>query len=72
MSSRFRHAALVGKYQARGIRPVLEEIAHFLVCQGLEVSLEEQTAQNTGIADYGAFTADELWLILGVTALGEN
>ncbi|MFT3957379.1 MAG: NAD kinase [Piscinibacter sp.] len=60
MASRFRHAALVGKYQARGIRPVLEEIAHFLVRQGLEVSLEKQTAQNTGIADYGAFTADEL------------
>ena len=60
MSSRFRHAALVGKYQARGIRPVLEEIAHFLVRQGLEVSLEKQTAQNTGIVDYGAFTADEL------------
>lgn len=60
MASRFRHAALVGKYQARGIRPVLEEIAHFLVRQGLEVSLEAQTAQNTGIADYGALTADEL------------
>ncbi len=60
MSSRFRHAALVGKYQAHGIRPVLEEIAHFLVRQGLEVSLEQQTAQSTGIADYGAFTSDEL------------
>ncbi len=60
MSSRFRHAALVGKYQAHGIRPVLEEIAHFLVRQGLEVSLEQQTAQSTGIADFGAFTADEL------------
>ena len=60
MVSRFRHAALVGKYQARGIRPVLEEIAHFLVRQGLEVSLEQQTAQNTGITDYGSFTPDEL------------
>jgi len=60
MVSRFRHAALVGKYQAQGIRPVLEEIAHFLVRQGLEVSLEQQTAQSTGIADYGALTPDEL------------
>ena len=60
MASRFRHAALVGKYQAHGIRPVLEEIAHFLVRQGLEVSLEKQTAQSTGITGYGAFTPDEL------------
>lgn len=60
MVSRFRHAALVGKYQARGIRPVLEEIAHFLLRQGLEVTLELQTAQSTGITDYGAMSPDEL------------
>ncbi len=54
MPTRFRHAALVGKYQAHGIRGVLEEIAHFLVRQGLEVSLEKQTAQSTGITGYGA------------------
>jgi NAD+ kinase len=60
MVSRFRHAALVGKYQAQGIRGVLEEIAHFLVRQGLEVSLEQQTAQSTGITDHGALTTDEL------------
>jgi NAD+ kinase len=60
MVSRFRHAALVGKYQARGIRPVLEEVAHFLVREGMEVSLEQQTAQSTGIADFGALTPDEL------------
>jgi NAD+ kinase len=60
MSSRFRHAALVGKYQAQGIRDVLEEVAHFLVRQGLEVSLERQTALNTGIEGFGARTAEEL------------
>ena len=60
MVSRFRHAALVGKYQAEGIRGVLEEIAHFLVREGLEVSMERQTALNTGIADFGAMTPDEL------------
>ena len=60
MPTRFRHAALVGKYQAQGIRGVLEEIAHFLVRQGLEVSLEAQTAQNTGILDYGALTPTQL------------
>jgi len=60
MVSRFRHAALVGKYQAEGMRGVLEEIAHFLVREGLKVSMERQTALNTGITDFGALTPDEL------------
>lgn len=60
MASRFRHAALVGKFQAQGMRGVLEEIAQFLERQGLEVSLEEQTALNTGITDRGALTPDQL------------
>ncbi|HEY0817259.1 MAG TPA: NAD kinase [Rhizobacter sp.] len=60
MPSRFRHAALVGKYQARGIRGVLEEIAHFLSRQGLEVSLERETALNTGITDFNALNPSEL------------
>ena len=60
MPSRFRHAALVGKYQARGIRGVLEEIAHFLHRQGLEVSLERETALNTGITDFNALNPAEL------------
>ena len=60
MPTRFRHAALVGKYQDPGIRFVLEEIAHFLLQQGLEVSLDVQTAQNTGLVGYGAFTAEQL------------
>ena len=62
MISRFRHAALVGKYQAQGIRDVLEEIARFLVRQGLDVSLEQQTALNTGMTDYGA-SASLYWPI---------
>jgi len=60
MSSRFRHAALVGKYQARGIQGPLEEIAQFLVRQGLEVSLERDTALNTGLTDYNALTHAEM------------
>ena len=60
MVSRFRHAALVGKYQAHGIRGVLEQIAHFLVRQGLAVSLEQQTAQSTGIDAYPALGPDEI------------
>ena len=60
MDSPFRHAAIIGKYQAEGMRGVLEEIAHFLLDQGLKVSLEQQTALNTGLTDFGALTADEL------------
>jgi NAD+ kinase len=59
MGIAFRHAAIVGKYQARGIRPVLEDIANFLLSQGLEVSFERDTAQNTGVTDFEALsTAD--------------
>ena len=60
MPRRFQHAALVGKYQADGIRPLLEEIAHFLVRQGLEVSLERQTALNTGVTDFEALSLDQI------------
>jgi NAD+ kinase len=60
MPTRFRHAALIGKYQAQGIRALLDEIAQFLVRQGLEVSLETDTALNTGLTDYGVLTQNEL------------
>lgn len=58
--SRFRHAALVGKYQARGIRPLLEEVAHLLVRSGLDVSLEQETAYNTGMTDYPALSVQQI------------
>jgi NAD+ kinase len=60
MASAFRHAVIVGKYQARGIREVLEEIAHFLVGCGLEVSFERDTAQATGVTDFDALSHDEM------------
>jgi NAD+ kinase len=60
MPSRFRHAAIVGKYQARGIRPLLEEIAHFLVAQGLDVSFERETALATGVTGYDVVPAGSL------------
>jgi NAD+ kinase len=60
MGSRFRHAALVGKHQAEGIRPVLEEIAAYLNEQGLKVSLERQTAGSTGIDRFGALELAEI------------
>jgi NAD+ kinase len=60
MAARFRHAALIGKYQARGIRPVLEDVARFLCEQGLEVSFERETAVATGVADYDTLTTEQL------------
>jgi len=60
MGRRFQHAALVGKYQADGIRPLLQEIAHFLVRQGLEVSFEHHTAASTGVSDFDALTIDQI------------
>jgi NAD+ kinase len=60
MVRRFRHAAIVGKYQARGIRPVLEEIANFLLSQGLEVSFDHETATATGVTDFDMLTPAEM------------
>ena len=60
MAERFRHVAIVGKHQAPGIRPVLEEIAQFLSSQGLQVALEADTAQATGMTAYGALSPAEL------------
>ena len=66
MSRRFRHAAIVGKYEAQGIRDVLDEVARFLLRQGLEVTLERDTALNTGLADYGAMSPAELGQICDI------
>jgi NAD+ kinase len=60
MPSGFRHAAIVGKYQARGIRPLLEDIAHFLMERGLEVSFERDTAAATGVSDFEALAPEEM------------
>ncbi|MBL8308657.1 MAG: NAD kinase [Rubrivivax sp.] len=60
MPSGFRHAAIVGKYQARGIRPVLEEIAYFLVDRGLEVSFERDTASATGVTGFESLSPADM------------
>ncbi len=60
MGTGFKHAVIVGKYQARGIRAVLEEIAHFLQSQGLEVSFERQTALSTGVTDFEAIDPQDM------------
>jgi NAD+ kinase len=74
MGSRFRHAAIVGKYQARGIRPLLEEIAQFLVAQGLDVSFERDTAQATGVTGYDIVAPGALGVAcdLGVVVGGDG
>jgi NAD+ kinase len=60
MPSGFRHAAIVGKYQALGIRPALEDIAHFLMAQGLEVCFDADTARNIGVTDYEALSPQQI------------
>jgi NAD+ kinase len=60
MATRFRHAALVGKFNAEGIREELESVAAFLVGNGLAVTLEEDTAIKTGIAGFPRLPASEL------------
>ena len=78
MKSKFRHVALIGKYQTvasnssgASSRQALEEIAHFLHDQGCEVALEAATAANMGISDYpvldvtGIGTHCDLGLVVG-------
>lgn len=67
MTPPFHHVALIGKYHHAGTgtvspesREVLERIAAFLVDQGCRVSLESQTAENSGISGYAALTPHEI------------
>jgi NAD+ kinase len=60
MGASFRHAVIVGKYQARGIRAVLMEIADLLLQQGLEVSFERDTAEATGVTDFDALAPAQM------------
>ncbi len=57
MKSQFRHVALVGKYHAQGSRSAVEHIAHFLGTQGCEVSIEQDTANNTGLTQFPTLDA---------------
>jgi NAD+ kinase len=58
--ARFRHAAIVGKPQAQGNRELLDEVAQFLVREGLDVSLERATALATGLTVYDVLDAAQL------------
>ncbi|UZD54454.1 NAD kinase [Caldimonas aquatica] len=62
MLPRFRHVALIGKYQAQGIEPVLNDIAQLLLRLGAEVALEHDTALNTSLAEYPMLTVAEIGL----------
>ena len=57
MKSQFRHVALIGKYNAQGSRSALEGIAQFLGTQGCEVTLEKDTARNTGLTQFPTLDA---------------
>jgi NAD+ kinase len=59
-SLRFRHVAIVGKYQAVGSRDALDGIAHFLHDEGCDVSMEHDTAHNTGLTQYGALDVEQI------------
>ncbi len=56
---RFRRVALVGKHQAQGIRPLIEDIASVLSEAGAEVTLESRTAANTGIESFPTLSVAE-------------
>ncbi|MEW6099305.1 MAG: NAD kinase [Pseudomonadota bacterium] len=62
MLPRFRHVALIGKYQAQGIEPVLNDIAQLLLRLGAEVALEHDTALNTSLAEYPTLAVAEIGL----------
>ena len=61
MALRFRHAVIVGKHQAQGMRDLLDELAQLLVGRGLDVSFDRATALNTGLdASYSALDTDQM------------
>ena len=52
--------ALIGKFQAADTHKDLHGLAVFLTAQGLEVSLERETALNTGISDFPTVDVDAI------------
>jgi NAD+ kinase len=60
MPKRFQHVAIVGKFQARGIAPLLNDLAAFMGAQGLDVSFERDTALSIGAHDDEALTPEQI------------
>ena len=58
--SRFHHVALIGKFQAADTHRDLHGLAVFLTALGLEVSVERETALNTGIGDFPTVDVDAI------------
>ena len=63
----FRQIALFGKYQttAPGVadapaRRALEEIAHFLMDQGFDIVIEDETAANMGLGSYNTLSVNQI------------
>lgn len=57
---RFSHVVIIGKYHAPGARHAVDEIAHFLHDEGCDVSLDQETALNTGLLQYPALTVSAM------------
>jgi len=67
MSSRFRHVALIGKYQASGARAqcgaqdnVMEGIGAFIESQGCKVFVEKSQSDSVEPGPYPALTVEEI------------
>jgi NAD+ kinase len=69
MTPRFRHVALIGKYQAGGARAqasapdeMLDTIGRFLRAQGCEVSVQQSEGDENGTtsSDYPALSVEEI------------
>jgi len=67
MGPRFRHVALIGKYQASGARAqggaldeVMEGIGAFLESQGCTVFVEQSQAEIVEVSRYKALTVEEI------------
>ena len=67
MRSKFRHAALFGKYHTtahggglESSRRVLDDVAQFLTLQGCDVVLDKETALHTGLSQYPMLEMQEI------------
>ncbi len=63
----FRQIALFGKYQTGApgaadapARRALEEIAHFVMDQGSDIVIEDETAANMGLGSYNTLSVDAI------------
>ncbi|WCM87257.1 NAD kinase [Acidovorax sp. NCPPB 3576] len=67
MKLRFKRVALFGKYQpltsnviSESSRNAVQEVAQFLMNEGCELILDQETANNTGISDYAVMKTEQI------------